>query len=640
MAVVSYRKFRGEIPAIEPHLLPVGAAQLAKNCTFTSGSLQSQKGGLAYGAMVSSPVKGIYTENGLTFYTWPTETLPFRSPIIGDSFSRMYFLTPSEGIFRAASTLSMASNGPTPIIGNTYRTGVPRPTVAPTLTLIDRTTLPDHPSVLVTFDFWYEADGEIFQESVAIANTVVSAFKEYTFTPPMKSGVTPSYATVAVRMKIDEVGGTNLLSVTLRPSATARLSAFPGTQELTMTATDAQIKVAVVWGAEETRAYVYVNENTWNEEGATSPASVISPTYLQDVQITVTPSDFTGYRPFLRHRIYRTYGSTPAYVGAGTTGTSPTYTDASRTPSSVGSSLLSDEWDPAPDGIEGAEYMPGGIFAVFKGNALYVSEPYRPHAFPYIHTFLNNIRGIKAAQQSLVVTTADGIYILAGSAPASMQPIKVSTPQPGISQRSMTSIDGGVAYASRDGLVLVDGAQASMQVSQKLFGRSKWRELYNTILADASMRFAFHDGHLVVSSHSTSAGFTLRFDEDIGSLARHEQRMDSTFQLPVEDSLYYSVGSTLYKYQGGDDMAFDWHGKDEVFAKHEVFGAGYLRASGPVTLKLYGDGVLVVDKTISPGYFRLPSEMPRVLRLSIRLQGSGSVQEISLARTMAELQVG
>lgn len=637
MALVAYRQFKGEIPAIEPHLLPSGAAQLAENCQFARGSLQSMKGGVALGTMLSNPVKGIYTETGLSFYTWPTETLAFRSPIIGDSQNRMYFLVLSEGVFKAASTLSMAGNGPTPLPGNSFRTGVPRPTAAPVLALVDRATLPDYPNATVSFDVWYEAGGFTYDQVNGASYTTTQAFKKYAVTRPNRGAETPENATVVVRM-IVRSDGADIINSLIRPAATTRISSLPGTQELSV-ADGASLAVNISWGPEETRAYVYAYENTWNEESAPSPPAKISPTYLQDVRITVAYVDFTGYRPALQVRVYRTYGASSTYVGAGVTGEYPVYMDASRTPSAVGSTLQSAEWDPAPIGLQGAAYMPGGIFALFKGNELYVSEPYRPHAFPYIFTFSAAIRGIHPAQQSLVVTTADGLYILAGSSPANAQVIKISTPQPGIAQRSMANIDGGVAYASGDGLVLVDGSAASMLVSQKLFGRSKWREMYGGIIQDASMRFSFHDGYLVVSSNTTATGFTLRFDEDVGSLSRQKQRMDSAFSLPVEDALYYSVGPTLYRYQGGSNLAFDWHGRDEIFPNPVTFGAGFLRGD-PVTLKLYMDGDLVYDKAVQPGYFRLPSALQKCLRLSVRMQGSGTVQELCLARTMAELQIG
>lgn len=637
MTLVAYRQFKGEIPAIEPHLLPNGAAQAATNCLFSTGSLQSMRGGSSLGTMLSNPVKGIYTENGLTFYTWPSDALTFRSPIIDDSFNRMYFLVLSEGILKAASTLSMASNGPTPIAGNTFRAGVPRPTVAPVLTLMDRTTLPDYPSATVSFDVWYEYGSKAYDQVTGASFSTAAAFKSYTIAKPARGAETPAEATAVVRM-IVRSGGSDIINSLIRPSSTTRISSLPGSQELSLV-DGSSLTLNITWGAEETRAYVYANENTWNEVGAPSPPATISPTYMQDVKITVSESDFTGYRQFQRHVIYRTYGTTASYIGAGVSGSSPNYIDASRSPSAVGSSMQSEEWDPAPTGLQGAAYLPGGIFAVFKGNALYLSEPYRPHAFPYIFTTPTAIRGICAAQQSLVVTTADGLYILAGSAPSSAQLIKVSTPQPGIAQRSMVNIDGGVAYASNDGFVLVDGSAASTATSQKLFGRNKWRSMYQSILSDASMRFSFHDGYLVASSHTTGTGFTLRFDEDVGSMTRHTQRMDSTFLLPVEDALYYSVGNALLKYQGGVNQQFDWHGRDEIFPAPQVFGAGFLRGD-PVTLMLYMDGVLAYTGSISSGYFRLPGTLPRCLRMSVRILGTGTVQELCLARSMAELQVG
>lgn len=639
MALVAYRQFRGEIPAIEPHLLPNGVAQRAENCQFSRGSLQSMKGGVSIGVMQSSPVKGIYTETGLTFFTWPVETLSFRTPIIDDAYNRVYFLTPSEGVFKVTTNISMSPLGPTPLAGNSFKAGVPRPTSAPILKLVDRTTLPDYPSATVAFDVWYESGGKSYGTVKSASFATDVAFKRYSIArPPLVEG-TPEGATIAVRM-IVRSDGSDVINTLIRPSATTRISSLPGTQELSLEDNASSLVVSMNWGPEATRAYVYVLENTWQEEGAPSPPALISPTYIQDVSIKVDNAiDLSGYRPFSRHRIYRTYGSSSTYIGAGVTGSSPDYIDASRSPSAVGSSLQSTEWDPPPTGLQGAAYMPGGIFAVFKGNALYVSEPYRPHAFPYIFTFQSSIRGICASQQSLVVTTADGLYILAGTSPASAQVIKISMPQPGVAQRSMANIDGGVAYASQDGFVLVDGSSAGMATSQKLFGRRKWREMYGAILGDASMRFSFHDGFLVVSSSTTEDGFTLRFDEDVGSLSRQKQRMDTTSLLPVEDALYYSVGSTLYRFQGGSDLTFDWHGRDEIFPKQEVFGSGFLRGD-PVTMMLYMDGELVYTRSIDPGYFRLPGTLPRCLRLSVRLIGTGSVQEFCLSRTMAELQNG
>lgn len=638
MALVQYRQFKGEIPAIEPHLLPAGAAQYAKNCQFASGSLQPAKGGLEHGAMMSNPVRGIYTETGISFYTWPKETIAFKAPIFDDAFNRVYFLTPEDGNLMVTSTLNMTFQGPEPSANNSFRVGVPRGTAAPTLTLLDRTTLPDYPAATVSFDVWWEDAGVAYNQVTNASFSTLSAFKKYAITKPTRGESVPETAAAVVRMIIKN-GSSEIVNAIVRTTSTTRIGSLPGTQEMSLV-DSSQLTLTINWGPEDTRAYVYTYENTWGEEGPPSPPALISPTYIQDVQVTAATTIFGNMRPFGKVNVYRTFGTSPEYVRVSLTGVFPTLIDGSRAPSAVGTSLMSIDWDPPPGGLRGLELLPGGIFAAYSGTSLYLSEPYRPHAFPYIFSLPTMIRGICAAQQSLVVTTADGLYILAGASPSTAQLVKVPVPQPGVSQRAMVNIDGGVAYASRDGIALVDGSSASMTASQKLFGRQKWRELYRSIMDDASMRFAFQDGYLVVSSHTSSDGFTLRFDEDVGSMSRHDQRMDSTFLLPVEDALFYSVGSMIYRYQGGQDLEFEWRGRTEVFAKPEYFGAGYLWAAGPATVQLFMDGVKVYEKLNEPGWFRLPGNLPRCLTLSIGLKSNKIINGIAVARSMAELQIG
>ena len=638
MALVTYRKFKGEIPSVDPHLLPADNAQYALNCEFTRGSLKSTNGGQLLANMQSNPVKGIFTLDGVNFYTWDSETQAFRCPIIDDSYNRFYFLRLSEGVLRVGTTLAASPLGPTPLLANTFRTGVPRPTVAPVLTLVDRTTLPEYPSAVVHFDVWYESGGKTYDKVSSQTFSELTPFKSYTITRQNPGSSTPTDATIAVKMVIMD-GTTEILSTTVRPASTVRTQALPGTQEFNLADNTTSLSLTITWGAEDTRAYVYVFQNTWDEEGGPSPASTIAPTYLQDVQVQVTSEDFTGYRPFEQVNIYRTFGTSATYVGLAYTGTFPTFIDASRIPSNVKSALLSTDWDPAPTGLQGAEYMAGGILAVFKGNELYVSDPYRMHAFPYIFSFASAIRGIRASQQSLVVTCADGLYLLAGSSPSTARPVKLAAPQAGVAQRSMVNIDGGVAYASSDGVVLVDGTSGSMDMSQKLFTRERWQTLYGDILHDYSMRFSYQDGRLIVSSDTQAKGFILRFDEDVGDLARTNVKYDAAFQLPVEDALYYSVGTGIYKFNTGSPLAFDWWSRDIIFASPECFGAGFLRGDA-VTLTIYMDDVQVYSQLIQPGYFRLPSGLPQTLRMSLRLQGTGSVYEISIAQTMAELKIG
>lgn len=651
MPAIVYKAFSGEIPNSEPHLLAPERAQLATNCEFTGGGLRPMKDGFLLQAMQNNPVRGIYTEDGINFYTWNAETQAFKGPVIDDIHHRMYYLTPSEGVFSVAPRPLNASNGPSP--STHWTVGIPRPSYAPTLTLINRDRLVDYPNAYVQIECWYEYGGKQYG-LMKVNHSVLIPFKKFSFAPPsFVSDSYPSGSVLAAKIRFRDADDedADICSAVVRIGASAKSSGLPGGVEFNLTGGTGSpypttLTIEATWGVMETRAYVYTYVNTWSEEGAPSPAAVISPTYLDDVQISVTTDEFsaagvsggpatTSYKPFQKINLYRTYGTGTTYLQTQYIGMQPKMVDASTRSSAVGKALESIDWTPPPSGLQGAVLMPNGWFAAFKGNMLYLSEPFRPHAWPYSQSFPVNIRGIAVAQQSLVVTTADGVHIVTGAHPASAQAIRLSIPQAGYSQRSMTQVDGGVAYAANDGIVLVSGNDASIQMSQKLFARTKWRERYGSSLDD--MIFAWHDGCLVATSKSTGQGFTIRFDEDTGAFSRVSVGYDALFQLPVTDSLYFASGANVYQFKGGNDMAYDWWGRDWVFPSHCTFGAGYIRSSGDVTLRLYADGALVHTGSIASGHFRLPP-LPRALRWSVRFSGSAAVSEFAMASSMSELK--
>ncbi len=648
MSIIGTRSFKGEIPRLEPHLLSDDNAQLALNCDFANGSVKPLKDGFFMQTMQNNPVRGIYTENGLNYYTWSQETLAFNSPVIDDTNNRMYYLTPAEGIFRVASKVGMTPFGPSPAPGSYWKAGAPRPTVAPILTLIDRTTLPDFPNVTVTAEAWWE-DGTSKQYARGPATvTTLTPFKKYTFAKPTEpeqpteEGATPVTYTIVARITFkNSDNNTDIMSAIVRPGTTSRINSLPGGVEFSMDDSGATPTINLAWGIAETRAYVYVAMNDWLEESAPSPPSTISVTYLHDVRIELGSmvQAYVGYKPFFEYRVLRTFGTTAAYLMVDVEPAGPTLAiDRTRKPSPVGHALQSEAWTPPPDGLQGIVLAPNGWFAAFKGNTLYMSEPYRPHAWPYNMTFAKAIRGVCVGQQSIVVTTADGVYAVTGAHPSAAQQINLNAPQPGLAQRSMAQVEGAVAYASNDGIVFVSGSSASSQVGQNLFDRGTWRSRFGNQISNASMRFAYHDGALVSVSATESNGFLLRMDEDIGTFTRMSARYDAMFLLPVNDSLYYTVGNALYQFRGGSPGSFTWQSKDFIFPMQNTFGAGFIRCEEPTTITIYGDGVEVAQKTVTSGHFRLPAAMPRRLRWSFKLESAGAVYECMLARSMMELQ--
>lgn len=648
MPAIVYKKFAGWIPNSEPHLLPDDRAQFAENCEFTDGSLAPMKGGLLLRSMESNPVRSIYTEDGIFFYTWSTETTAFRSPVIDEVYNRVYVHTPGQPL-KVTTTLQMSPSGPSPTSGNTWNVGVPRPESAPVLQTIDRTTLPDYPSAAISFSAWYELGGIEYDRVETASASTITPWQKYTVAKPSRTTPgededgnatgTPAEAKLVILVKITD-GTKTIVSSRISGDSSVSSAALPGGIEIIVSGGSGSTpaEVAIRWGTVETRAYAYTHQNTWNEEGAPSPPSTISVSYIQDVRISDegATSGFTGYRPRLKSKIYRTFGTGSTYIEATVEPETATSAIERSGASKTGTAMSSQEYYPPPPMLNGVTLMPNGWLVGFYGNTLHMSEPYRPHAWPYTMTFGKNIRGIHVGQQSLVVTTADGVHVVSGSFPASAQSIRLSAPQAGISSRGMTSVDGSVVYTSNDGLVFVSGTEASLSVSQKLFTRQKWRDLIG-VSQLPTVSLGFHDGCLIGTSSAVGKSFSLRLDEDIGAFSAMGAGADAMFYLPVNDALYFSVGSAVYQFKAGPNTPLDWWGKDWIFPQGATFGAGYLRAGGVVTIKLYADGEVVYSQPLEPGYFRLPS-MRWATRWSIRITGTSEVFELAIAQSMGELR--
>jgi hypothetical protein len=696
MAAITLKAFSGEIPNLPPYLLPTENGQAVFNCDFAQKDLRPLKQGTVLnGTAFPSPIKGIYTEEGTNFFTWTVETAAYKSPVIGETYGRVYYLN-SSGMQVAQYSTATSSGGPP---SSSWLVGVPTPTAAGSpdpykikLRIKERTTLPDYPTISTNVDIWWESNGVQYQKQTGVALTSVTAWKSYSFTVPARTPYndgttatttstgtgsttsvaptgspsgTPDDASLVAHITIKDTSVTpniTFFDVTVSSGATTPTQnlAFPGGVEVAVT-TDG--KLSFVWGVMETRAYAYTLTNTFGEESAPAVADVIDVTYMQEVIINtkggyssggiVTP-DFTGYRPYSTTKIYRTFGTAADYFNVVVTSQGSTiastleFLDSTYKETDVGSVLISNEFYPPESGMQNLVALPNGVFAAFKGNTLYLTEPYRPHAWPYQQTFPHTIRAICTASQALVVTTAAGAYLLMGSQPANMQQQRLPIPQAGLDSKLIINIEGSVVYASQDGLVAVSGSTASLDMSQKLFSREDWRSRYSSILTSGSTaRMAYHDGFLVLVDSASALGFIIRLDEAAGTYTQFNQQFDGMFYLPVQDTLYYSVGGYIYRFRNDGYYTLDWQSKDFVFPSYTSFGAMYVRATASVTVTLYADGVQYYQFTAATtGYYRIPATGLNgatvtpgfALRWSVRLQSQNLIQYVTMATDMKELK--
>lgn len=461
-------------------------------------------------------------------------------------------------------------------------------------------------------------------------------------------GATPDAATLGVRFEfIDPVKNTTVLSLTASSTTASAVSdAVPGGVEIALVKNGVNAgawKVVLTWGAVDTRAYVVTAVNDWNEESEPSPPVIVSPTYIDVVNLTFTMPSFAGYVPGDRFRVYRSVGGGDYISCTDSPLTSTTATtvfaDSAITIANTDAVLETVGWDLPPPALKGLTLLPNGFFAGFSGDTLYFSEPYRPWAWPYSMTFPVNLVGMRAIENSLVVTTLTNPYVVNGVHPDAMTQSRLADSQAGISDHGMAVVGNTVAYISNDGLAVVNGFNVDLSISQRLWTREVWKAKFGAMLSD--MELAYHDGSLVCGTSSGGKMWEIRLDtEGGGSLTMLSSEFYSAalYVLPMSDQLYLVQSNRLAQYKGSaTSPGYDWWSKDYILPKPTALTAGYINTNGPTTITVYADGLPWHTVSVfAPGYFRLPSGK-KALRWSYRLQGTGNVKEISLTERRQEL---
>lgn len=685
MSASKINLYSGIRPRLPESLLPEGAATIAQNCDFAYGELRNTKGGYLVNTMINNP-KSIYTDDGLTFYTWTTDVDAVRSPLVSDTYNRLYFTDGTA--MKVANRMSTQLAGGPP--GSSYNVGVPRPSVAPVL-MVALPDATDSSKYTLAFKFHYEYSGIKYQEQT-IAPTVLAGGK-YQFTPPSMSRQV-SYSTKDDFPPVGESG------VVYKASDTGTLYVYSGgaysttnndatpTQAfpvLRITATviadssqlfdiytdnssldstgglwsasmsndsgastyTATLVTAIKESDKETRAYVYTYVNIYGEEGPPSAPTKVTTSPIAGISYSVTLDAVTGYAPIKEIRGYRTpTGSTIAdyfYVGSiDVLGHSPgafSGTDTTKA-EMLNDALASTSYYPPPNGLVGLMALPNGILCAWKGNELWFSEAYKPWAWPpqYVKPLPATIVGGITHGSGAVITTVKQPHMVSGVSPDSMTAARLNVDQAGVSKWSIAVVDGTVMYASNDGLVTITGGTASLVQGQKFFTRETWRSAYSAGLS--GMRFSVWDGRLVVFHGAASfTPFMIRFDEADGTMTDLPNLTAAcAFISQLSDQFYYAQGAGLYQFNGGTDQTAVWQSREVVLNKPINYGFGQAVATGNWSIEFYADGTLRHTQTVTAGVsnFRLPGGF-LADRWKVKLTGTGRFRELRMAQTAREL---
>lgn len=394
----------------------------------------------------------------------------------------------------------------------------------------------------------------------------------------------------------------------------------------------------------EVRVYVYTFVTALGEEGPPSPPSNLLTIYANGgvAQVanlpTAAPAGYSGY--ITAKRIYRTLSgslSTEYQFVDEIPISQGTYVDSIPN-ENLNEVIPSVQWYPPPSTAFGILQMANGVTVVFDGYDVYPSEAYIPSAYPPGYSLAVDypIVGGAAVGTTAFVLTTGFPYLLTGSDPSAMSLVKLDSPQSCVSKRSIAAVDGGVMYASPDGLIYITGTGQVTNVTAQLFTRKEWQAL-----VPSSIHGYYHDGryHGFYSTGTVQRGFVFDPAQGTGALTFVDLYATAGFTDTVQDALYLKVGTQIVKWGADNDkLSYTWRsGIIEQGTPLNKACAQVVAKSYPATFKLYADGGLIHTQTVANADpFWLPSGyLARFYE--IELSGSAEILSVHVADNMEEL---
>lgn len=454
------------------------------------------------------------------------------------------------------------------------------------------------------------------------------------------------YHTEGAEIRVATLSGATAINMNPAPPATSYVLG------VTAPPKPAATLGAVTGGDLESLSVVAVAVNTWGEESGPSAPLLIEKEVGQSVTYTVSHAPTAGQMGLQGIVFYRTY---PALQGGTTylllnatpvplSGGVASLTDTTDEPATT-TALSSAEWALPPAAPSNLTYVGNGFFVCGHGKDLAYSEPYRPHAWPYRMTLPHRVVGILPIEGGLLVTTQAQTYLVQGSHPTQMSQQLLPVEQAGWSGTSMARVDGAAIFASNDGLVPVYGGQPRLKEFQALFMREDWRSRYGN--ARRNLRLAQHDGRLLgivdpnYPATVAAETFLIQLDEAAGSYCRVDvgQTLYGAAVSGTTDQLFVTTATGFAEFaDSSTNLTAEWRSGDRIFPAPQNFSCGVVDAVGACTLTIYADGAVRHTASISNRTsFRIPPGAP-AYRWSVRVVGTATVREISLAQAFAELK--
>lgn len=458
----------------------------------------------------------------------------------------------------------------------------------------------------------------------------------------------PNWPTTAPQVDTDSVAATTQLLSEMR-----RLS-----DQITQAGGDAPVRagnlLVTMFGNElepgipvgeairkEARIYVYTWVNDRNEESAPSPASPLIELGQFDKVLVGTNVAFPpAGRNIEKWRIYRSNTSNQAAAlqfvnekpvtqmtflddipGAGLQESCPTLT-----------------WAEPPVNLQGLVGMPNGFMAGHFDNTVAFCVAFNPYAWPvdFQITTEHPIVGLGVWNQTLFVGTRGTPYFMSGSDPASMSAQKLDSNQACVSPRSIVATEGGVVFASPDGMCIASSNGVRL-ITGAHFTREDWRRLN-----PASIIAVEHERVLYLFYNDGNNLGCYALHMETGRLTTTDLTASAVYVDRVTDSMYTANGTDVVAVFGGiGRRSGKYRTRIEVLPGYSAFAWLAVQsdfAGGSVAVvRIYADGELWHRAEV---FSRKPVRMPtgRKQEIEIEVESRERITGVTLTSSTAELQ--
>jgi hypothetical protein len=698
MTIIRLGGFRGEIPRIHPQLLPQTNAQTALNVRLDSGALESIKEVQTEAATTLVNPISLFRYNSSVWLESLSDNDWIPYPVVSDAFGRLIYVDPTVDELRVTDASRVGSGG-TPSNYWRLDVPAPTQGFSVTLngTADDEDEVPETRFYVCTFVNSYGAEGppspasnqvewrtgqtvtistlpvvpsgsyNIIARRLYRINTGSSGATEYQF-------VTEIAATQAQKIisTISKANPVVIKTTTAHGLTTGQEVVFSnlgtGTAKtITLVQKTNPVQVTTSGAHGFSSGWTIAIEGLGSGNGMDELDGVRGVINIVDsTKFTITGIDATGYTDYVTGgTAARAFGAdelngnqyfvsvidTDEFSLDGIDGTTyKTYVEEGIVNQVAGSSytdnipsgnlaevLPTEIYDPPNDTTEGIKQHPAGFLVGFYGKTLTFSEPGAPHAWPIDYRLVTNhdIVGLGVFGNTVVVTTKGWPYLAVGSDPSAMTMIELEIEQACVARRSIVDFGTVVAYASPDGLIVINGSGAN-NATAAIFTRDQWQALVPT----SFVAFNWENKYLCFyDDGSTQRGFIIDpFAPEYG-VRYVDKYATGGYRDVEEDLLYLVINNQIEKWdQSSTKLRYTWKSKPIYTPRATNMSAAKVFADAyPVTVEFYVDGIKRYTRVVtSIDAFRLPGGF-RGEKFELVIKGKRRVSEVIMATTMAEL---